>query len=51
MTHRIDETLFVVDENDNVIGKAPYSEVVSKKLITRSSNIFILFKASAVGRW
>lgn len=42
MTHRKDEILTVVDEDDNEIGKAPYSEIVSKKLITRSSNIFIL---------
>lgn len=42
MTHRIDETLTVVDEDDNEIGKSPYREVISKKLITRSSNIFIL---------
>lgn len=40
--HRKDEMLTIVDVEDNAIGKAPFSEVISKKLITRSSNIFIL---------
>ena len=41
MVHRLNEILIVVDEDDNVIGKSPYSEVRKKGLITRSSNIFI----------
>ena len=48
MTHIMDETLFVVDENDNIIGKAPYSEVRRKALITRASNIFILNSAGEI---
>ena len=42
MTHRSDEILIVVDEDDNVVGKAPYSKVIAGKLITRGSNIIIL---------